>query len=47
MKNVDELRQDLNLKLKKFRKFRIENGKTNNDEPQEQKKKGFFKKIFS
>jgi hypothetical protein len=47
MKTVDELRFDLNVKLMKFRKFRIENGPINNLNEKKQEKKGFFKKIFS
>ncbi|MCD0464671.1 MAG: hypothetical protein ABIP27_23260 [Flavobacterium circumlabens] len=47
MKTVDELRFDLNVKLMKFRRFRFENGSINNTITEEQKKKGFFKKIFS
>lgn len=47
MKNVDELRFDLNVKLMKFRRFRFENGSINNPNKQESQKKGFFKKIFS
>ncbi|TDW45985.1 hypothetical protein EV144_107178 [Flavobacterium sp. 270] len=47
MKTVDELRFDLNVKLMKFRRFRIENGSINNTANQEPAKKGFFKKIFS
>lgn len=47
MKTVDELRFDLNVKLMKFRRFRFENGNINNATTEEQKKKGFFKKIFS
>lgn len=46
MKTVDELRFDLNVKLEKFRKFRIENGYINNRASQEKPKRGFFKKIF-
>lgn len=47
MKTVDELRFDLNVKLEKFRRFRIENGHINNSTSEEKSKKGFFKKIFS
>jgi len=47
MKTVDELRFDLNVKLEKFRKFRIENGHINTKPSEEKSKKGFFKKIFS
>ena len=47
MKTVDELRFDLNVKLEKFRRFRIENGHINNSTSGEKSKKGFFKKIFS
>lgn len=47
MKNVEELRFDLNVKLMKFRRFRFENGRLNNPSTQETEKKGFFKKIFS
>ncbi|TDO84161.1 hypothetical protein EV143_101606 [Flavobacterium chryseum] len=47
MKNVEELRFDLNVKLMKFRRFRFENGRLNNPGAQETEKKGFFKKIFS
>jgi len=47
MKTVDELRFDLNVKLLKFRRFRIENGQINNTTSEEKSKKGFFKKIFS
>ncbi|QSB27597.1 hypothetical protein [Flavobacterium sp. CLA17] len=47
MKTVDELRFDLNVKLMKFRRFRFENGSINSNATEEQKKKGFFKKIFS
>ena len=47
MKTVDELRFDLNVKLMKFRRFRIENGHINNSTSGEKSKKGFFKKIFS
>ncbi|HEY1194732.1 MULTISPECIES: hypothetical protein [Flavobacterium] len=47
MKTVDELRFDLNVKLEKFRRFRIENGHINNTTSGEKSKKGFFKKIFS
>lgn len=47
MKTVDELRFDLNVKLMKFRRFRIENGRINNAAADEPSKKGFFKKIFS
>ncbi len=47
MKTVDELRFDLNVKLEKFRRFRIENGHINNTASGEKAKKGFFKKIFS
>ncbi|MEN2401432.1 hypothetical protein GKZ90_0016700 [Flavobacterium sp. MC2016-06] len=47
MKTVDELRFDLNVKLMKFRRFRIENGSINNAISEETSKKGFFKKIFS
>nr|WP_294788257.1 hypothetical protein [uncultured Flavobacterium sp.] len=47
MKTVDELRFDLNVKLEKFRRFRIENGPINNTNSEEKSKKGFFKKIFS
>lgn len=49
MKTVEELRFDLNVKLMKFRRFRFENGNinTNTSHPEENKKKGFFKKIFS
>lgn len=47
IKNVDELRFDLNVKLMKFRRFRFENGSINNLNLQERAKKGFFKKIFS
>ncbi len=47
MKTVDELRFDLNVKLMKFRRFRIENGPINNTISEESPKKGFFKKIFS
>ncbi|URM37613.1 hypothetical protein [Flavobacterium anhuiense] len=46
MKTVDELRFDLNVKLEKFRKFRIENGYINIRASQEKPKRGFFKKIF-
>ncbi|SCY03987.1 hypothetical protein SAMN02927916_1177 [Flavobacterium anhuiense] len=46
MKTVDELRFDLNVKLEKFRKFRIENGYINIRTSQEKPKRGFFKKIF-
>ncbi|SFD36714.1 hypothetical protein SAMN05216297_107115 [Flavobacterium phragmitis] len=47
MKTVDELRFDLNVKLEKFRRFRIENGHINNTASEDKSKKGFFKKIFS
>lgn len=47
MKNVDELRFDLNVKLMKFRRFRFENGNINTSKSSESKKKGLFKKIFS
>ena len=48
MKTVEELRFDLNVKLMKFRRFRFENGNINNQtSAEENKKKGFFKKIFS
>lgn len=47
MKTVDELRFDLNVKLEKFRRFRIENGYINTKASEEKSKKGFFKKIFS
>lgn len=47
MKTVDELRFDLNVKLMKFRRFRIEHGPINNTISGENTKKGFFKKIFS
>ncbi|MRX39508.1 hypothetical protein GJU43_09490 [Flavobacterium sp. LC2016-23] len=47
MKTVDELRFDLNVKLMKFRRFRFENGSINANATEEEKKKGFFKKIFS
>ncbi|QLC67140.1 hypothetical protein LPB248_12770 [Flavobacterium sp. LPB0248] len=47
MKTVDELRFDLNVKLERFRRFRIENGHLNTSAPGEKSKKGFFKKIFS
>ncbi|MFD2941034.1 hypothetical protein [Flavobacterium notoginsengisoli] len=47
MKTVDELRFDLNVKLMKFRRFRIENGNINTTNAGETTKKGFFKKIFS
>ena len=47
MKTVDELRFDLNVKLMKFRRFRIENGPINNTNSEGNSKKGFFKKIFS
>jgi len=47
MKTVDELRFDLNVKLEKFRRFRIENGNINTTNSDSKAKKGFFKKIFS
>ena len=47
MKTVEELRFDLNVKLMKFRRFRFENGRINNNIEEDAKKKGFFKKIFS
>jgi len=47
MKTVDELRFDLNVKLEKFRRFRIENGNINTTNSGDKAKKGFFKKIFS
>ncbi|WP_162789269.1 hypothetical protein [Flavobacterium fluviale] len=47
MKTVDELRFDLNVKLEKFRRFRIENGNINTTNSDGKTKKGFFKKIFS
>ena len=47
MKTVDELRFDLNVKLEKFRRFRIENGHINTATSGEKSKKGFFKKMFS
>ncbi|WP_347050987.1 hypothetical protein [Flavobacterium olei] len=47
MKTADELRFDLNVKLEKFRRFRIQNGNINNTSSEEKAKKGFFKKIFS
>ncbi|MET3027326.1 hypothetical protein ABXT06_11640 [Flavobacterium sp. UW10123] len=47
MKTVDELRFDLNVKLEKFRRFRIENGHINTTTSGEKSKKGFFKKMFS
>jgi len=49
MKTVEELRFDLNVKLMKFRRFRFENGNINSNisNNEENKKKGFFKKIFS
>ena len=50
MKTVEELRFDLNVKLMKFRRFRFENGKINDNattNTEENKKKGFFNKLFS
>ncbi|MDR7209656.1 hypothetical protein [Flavobacterium piscis] len=49
MKTVEELRFDLNVKLMKFRRFRFENGSINSykNSPEENKKKGFFKRLFS
>jgi len=50
MKTVEELRFDLNVKLMKFRRFRFENGKINGNEinnTEENKKKGFFNKLFN
>lgn len=47
MKTVDELRFDLNVKLEKFRRFRIENGNITTTNSDGKAKKGFFKKIFS
>lgn len=47
MKTVDEVRFDLNVKLMKFRRFRFENGRINNQNDEEIQKKSFLKKIFS
>lgn len=46
MKTVDELRFDLNVKLERFRRFRIENGHINTTASEAKSKKGFLKKIF-